>query len=137
MVRGDAKLAHSQLTANKDLRPGLFVTGALGLAPTPGLLLCRARPAPCGAKHVGRFHDVAWHAEPAWHTAQHHAQGSAVKPDSKGPAPHGVAVYTKPLLARNATRLAHIEAEQLPMDKGMEEEEWEIGSLLWQLGLVP
>ena len=65
------------------------------------------------------------------------AKGSAVKPDSKGPAPHGVAVYAKPLLARNATRLAHIEAEQLPMDKGMEEEVWEIGSPLWQLGLVP
>jgi len=58
------------------------------------------------------------------------AEGKPVKPSGKEAAPHGIAVYAKPLLAQNAARLAHIEAAQLPKDKGMEAEEWEIGSPL-------
>jgi len=65
------------------------------------------------------------------------ADGEAVKPTGDWPGPHGIAVYAKPLLARNAMRLAQVEAEHLPRDKEMEEEKWEIGSPLWQLGMSP
>lgn len=58
--------------------------------------------------------------------------GAPLLPTDGAAGPRGVAVYAKPLLARNAERLSELEAAQTP-GPAEAREPWDVGQPLWHL----